>query len=75
MITAEVKMHEVQAFRKHNDQDISLFQQQLMVLLNKDERFLVTDQPLEKIHLEANPSIGIHPTIAIQQQNTKIAES
>src|SRR5690606_20258097 len=23
----------------------------------------------------ANPSIGIHPTIAIQQQNTKIAES
>lgn len=75
MIAAEVKMNEMQAFRKQNDQDIALLQQQLMVLLNKDERFVVIDQPLEKIHLAANPSSGIHPTIAIQQQNTKIAES
>lgn len=75
MIAAEVKMNEMQAFRKQNDQDIVLLQQQLMVLLNKDERFLVVDQPLEKIQLAANASSGIHPTIAIQQQNTKIAES
>src|SRR5690606_18297662 len=60
---------------KQNDQDIALLQQQLMVFLNKDERFLVVDQPLDKIHLAADISIGIHPTIAIQQQNTKVAES
>lgn len=75
MIAAEVKMNEMKAFRKQNDQDIALLQQQLMVLLNKDERFVVIDQPLEKIQLVANPSTGIHPTIAVQQQNTKIAES
>src|SRR5690554_2530480 len=50
MIAAEVKMNEMQAFRKQNDQDIALLQQQLMVLLNKDESFVVIDQPLEKIH-------------------------
>src|SRR5690606_36550975 len=61
--------------KKQNDQDIALLQQQLMVLLNKDESFVVIDQPLEKIHLAADTSIGIHPTIAIQQQNAKIAES
>ncbi len=75
MIATEVKMNEMQAFRKQNDQDIALLQQQLMVLLNKDERFVVVDQPLEKIHLAADTAVGIHPTIAIQQQNTKIAES
>src|SRR5690606_30464366 len=75
MIATEVKMNEMQAFRKQNGQDIALLQQQLMVLLNKDERFVVVDQPLEKIHLAADTAVGIHPTIAIQQQNTKIAES
>jgi len=75
MIAAEVKMNEMQAFRKQNDQDIALLQQQLMVLLNKDECYLVEDQPLEKIQLAADTSIGIHPTTAIQQQNTKIAAS
>ena len=75
MIAAEVKMNEMQAFRKQNDQDIALLQQQLMVLLNKDECYLVEDQPLEKIQLAADTSIGIHPTTAIQQQNTKMAAS
>jgi len=75
MIAAEVKMNEMQAFRKQNDQDIALLQQQLMVLLNKDERYLVEDQPLEKIQLAADTSTGIHPTTAIQQQNTKMAAS
>lgn len=75
MITAEVKLNEIKTFRKQNNHDIFSLQQQLMVLMNKEERFLALDLPLEKMQLVAAPLTSTHPTIAIQEQKLKVAES
>lgn len=74
-MAAEVKMQEVKTFLIQTNHDILSLQQQLMVLLNKEILFLPVDRSLEKINNTIAESTTVHPSIALQQQNMKIAES
>lgn len=74
-IAAEVKMTEMKTFIKQNRQSMLSLQQQLMVLLNKEQLYLPLDAPLDKMTPKADTLQANHPLIVLQQQNIKIAES
>jgi len=75
-IAAEAKLKELQAQLVQNKKDIVIQQQQLMMLLDRNEWMLPLDQSLEKIIVNASPSEEtVHPLLVLQQQNVNIASS
>jgi len=75
-IAAEAKLKELQAQLVQNKKDIVIQQQQLMLLLDRNEWMLPLDQSLEKILVNASPSEETtHPLLVLQQQNVNIATS
>lgn len=78
-IAAETKLKELQAQLLQNKKDILVQQQQLMMLLNRNDWLLPVERPLEKVEMDAdlqNPSAApSHPVLALQQQNVNIASS
>jgi len=75
-IAAEAKLKELQAQLVQNKKDIIIQQQQLMMLLDRNEWMLPLDQSLEKIVVDASPSDETaHPLLVLQQQNVNIASS
>lgn len=74
-IAAEAKLKELQAMLQQNSKDMIIQQQQLMVLLNKNEWLLPVDLPLEKLNLTLSEQDSVHPQLALQQQLVNIAGS
>ena len=74
-IAAEAKLKELQAMLQQNSKDMIIQQQQLMVLLNKNEWLLPVDLPLEKLNLSLSEQDSVHPQLALQQQMVNIAGS
>ncbi len=75
-IAAEAKLKELQAQLVQNKKDIIIQQQQLMMLLDRNEWMLPLDQSLEKIVVDASPTDETaHPLLVLQQQNVNIASS
>jgi len=74
-IAAEAKLRELQAFIAQNKKEMTVQQQQLMMLLNQNEWLLPLAQPLEKINIELSENSGLHPLLAVQEQNVNIAAS
>lgn len=75
-IAAEAKLKELQAQLFQNKKDIVIQQQQLMLLLDRNEWMLPLDQPLEKIVVNASPATETaHPLLVLLQQNVNIASS
>lgn len=74
-IAAEARMKELQAILQQNATDMQVQQQQLMLLLNKNEYLLPVNQPLEKLQLSTASKDSVHPLLALQQQNINIASS
>lgn len=72
-IAAEAKLKELQAMIQQNSKDMMIQQQQLMMLLNKNEWLLPVEQPLEKLNLSVMDSDSVHPQLALQQQMVNIA--
>jgi cobalt-zinc-cadmium resistance protein CzcA len=69
-IAAEAKLKELQAQLVQNKKDIIIQQQQLMMLLDRNEWMLPLDQSLEKIVVDASPSDETaHPLLVLQQQH------
>ncbi len=73
-IAAEARMKETQALLQQNIKDMAMQQQQLMLLLNRNEWMLPDDTPLEKIDFSPIQN-GPHPLIQLQQQNIEIAQA
>lgn len=74
-IAAEAKMKELQAFMVQNSKEMSIQQQQLMMLLNQNEWLLPVALPLAKIGV-ATADINVsHPLLALQEQNVNISSS
>ena len=74
-IAAEVKMKELQAMLQQLGKDMAIQQQGMMQLLNTGELLLPVDLSLEKISLPQILSDSLHPVLALQQQNIKIANA
>ncbi len=74
-IAAEAKMKELQALQEQNKKEMSIRQQQLMMLLNRNEWLLPLQQPLAKIEIDVLENNTAHPLLNLQQQNVNIAAS
>lgn len=74
-IAADARMKELQAMLEQNKKDMQVQQQQLMMLLNMNEWLLPVKEPLEKLNLAVAITDSLHPLLALQQQNIKIAAS
>ncbi len=74
-IAAGVKMRELQAFIGQNRKDMTIRQQQLMMLLNRNDWLLPLAEPLKKIEPGAGDDAAAHPLLSLQQQNVHIASS
>lgn len=74
-IAADARMKELQALLQQNNKDMLIQQQQLMMLLNKDELILPVNSPLEKLAFNLDAKDSIHPLLALQNQNLKIASA
>ncbi|RZK38963.1 MAG: CusA/CzcA family heavy metal efflux RND transporter [Pedobacter sp.] len=74
-VAAEAKMKEVQAFMMQNSKEMTVQQQQLMMLLNQNEWLLPVLSPLEKLGVEFADMNGSHPLLAMQEQNVNISSS
>lgn len=71
-IAAEARMKETRALLQQNIKDMTAEQQQLMLLLNKNEWMLPDEAALEKIAFSTTPK-ELHPLLQLQQQNIDIA--
>jgi cobalt-zinc-cadmium resistance protein CzcA len=74
-IAAEAKLQELKAFSDQNKKEMTVQQQQLMMLLNQNEWLLPVETPLEKAEAILSENNGLHPLLILQEQNIKIAES
>jgi len=74
-IAAEAKLQELKAFSDQNKKEMTVQQQQLMMLLNQNEWLLPVETPLEKATVILSENNGLHPLLILQEQNIKIAES
>ncbi len=74
-IAAGAKMKELQAFIGQNRKDMTIRQQQLMMLLNRNEWLLPLAGPLKKMEPEEGDEAAAHPLLSLQQQNVQIASS
>ncbi|RZK65016.1 MAG: CusA/CzcA family heavy metal efflux RND transporter, partial [Pedobacter sp.] len=74
-ISAEAKMRELKAFMVQNSKEMTIQQQQLMMLLNQNEWLLPLASPLVKMNVAtANINVG-HPILSLQEQNVNISSS
>ncbi len=71
-IAAEAKMREVRAQLEQNKKDMVIQQQQLMVIMNKEQWLLPLATALEKINIAESGDAG-HPVLDLQQQQINIA--
>jgi cobalt-zinc-cadmium resistance protein CzcA len=74
-IAADAKLQELKAFSDQNKKDMTVQQQQLMMLLNQNEWLLPVEIPLGKAEVVLSENNGVHPLLVLQEQNVKIAES
>lgn len=74
-VAAEAKMREIQAQLLQNTKEMTIQQQQLMMLLNLNEWMLPVAQPLGKVGVETTATAASHPLLALQEQNVNIASS
>lgn len=74
-IAAEAKLQELKAFSNQNKKDMTVQQQQLMMLLNQNEWLLPLESPLGKADVILSENNGLHPLLILQEQNVRIAES
>lgn len=74
-VAAEAKLRELQAFFEQNKKEITVQQQQLMMLLNQNEWLLPVAEPLKKIEVELLENNKTHPVLVLQEQNVNIASS
>lgn len=74
-IAAEAKLYELKAFSDQNKKDMTVQQQQLMMLLNQNTWLLPVEAPLGKADVVLSETNGLHPLLVLQEQNVKIATS
>jgi len=74
-ISAEAKLRELQAFLEQNKKEMTVQQQQLMMLLNRNEWLLPVSDPLEKLDVALLEKSSSHPLLDLQQQKVNIASS
>ncbi len=74
-IAADAKMKELQAFIGQTTKEMAIQQQQLMMLLNRNEWLLPLAGPLKKIEAEPGEDAAMHPSLSLQQQNVQVASS
>ena len=72
-ISANVRMSELQALLQQIGNDVQIQQGLLMQLLNTEEFILPMLIPLEKLPIPAVVNDSLHPVLALQSQNIKIA--
>ena len=74
-VSAEAKLRELQAFLEQNKKEMTVQQQQLMMLLNQNEWLLPVADSLKKIEVQLSENNTLHPVLALQEQNVNIASS
>lgn len=74
-IAANVRMSELQAMLKQLNKETLTQQQLLKQLFNNDENVLPMDTALEKLVMPVNTMDSLHPLLALQSQNIKIANA
>jgi cobalt-zinc-cadmium resistance protein CzcA len=72
-IAAEVKMRELRALSEQNKKDMTMQQQQLMLLLSRDIFMLPEDVKLQKVAIDFENDAANHPILTLQQQRVDIA--
>ncbi len=72
-IAANVRMKELQASLQQINNDVEIQQRVMMQLLNTGESLLPLMIPLEKLELPGIATDSLHPVLALQSQNMKIA--
>jgi len=68
-------MVELQAMLQQIENDMQIHQQSLIQLLNTTELMLPLMIPLEKLQMPALVNDSLHPVLALQSQNIKIANA
>jgi len=74
-VSAEAKLKELRAFLEQNKKEMTVQQQQLMMLMNQNEWLLPIAESLKKIEVELVENNSSHPVLALQEQNVNIASS
>ncbi len=74
-IAANVRMMELQALLQQIGNDVQIQQQSLMQLLNTPDLILPMQIPLEKLTMPGAANDSLHPLLALQSQNIKIANA
>lgn len=74
-IAANVRMMELQALLQQINIDVQIQQQSLMQLLNSQNLILPMMKPLEKLMMPSAANDSLHPVLALQSQNIKIANA
>ena len=74
-VAAEAKLRELQAFMEQNKKDMTIQQQQLMMLLNQNEWLLPSVAPLKKLEVALLENNSTHPLLALQEQHIQVAAS
>lgn len=72
-IAANVRMTELQAQLYQTGNEIQIQQQSLMQLINTSEMMLPLKLPLEKLPMPGAIKDSVHPVLALQSQNIRIA--
>lgn len=75
-IAANAKMQELKAIAEQNKKEMTIQQQQLMMLMNKEEWMLPIATPVNKLYLNLT-QVGAsdHPLLDLQEQKINIANS
>ncbi len=74
-IAADAKLRELKAFMEQNKKEMTIQQQQLMMLLNKNEWMLPMASGLEKLDGVLSENNNLHPLLDLQQQQVNVASS
>ncbi len=74
-IAADAKLRELKAFMEQNKKEMTVQQQQLMMLLNKNEWMLPIAANLEKLESVLSGNNNLHPVLDLQQQQVNVAAS
>ena len=74
-IAANVRMIELQALLQQIGNDVQIQQQVMIQLLNTQELMLPLMIPLEKLSMPGAINDSLHPLLALQSQNIKIANA
>lgn len=74
-IAAGARMKELLAFMEQNRKEMTIQQQQLMMLLNRNEWLLPQAGSLKKIETGPADDPALHPLLSLQQQSIQIASS